>query len=365
MSTRSFSQELLLNSEDGGPWRWSAGVFYRDAHDRLGQGFPTPPTVYYDDSESAALFGEIGQRFGGGRWEWTAGARYFHDEVVSRDEAGYYAEETFDAVTPRLVLSYYPSSGLTIYGSYSEGFRSGFPQNANIALGRPDFLPVEPDRIHNYEVGARGGAFDGHMTFDAAIYFIDWQDVQQTLSVPDPFTNICCVTAPVNGAAANGIGAEVGATLRPIDGLMLSANVSWNDLSLTEEILAGDLQVFAAGDRLNYSPEYTANASAEYSWALSRALTAEFALSASYSSEQVNHIVQGNPPTLIVLARGDDFLSVRSRFSISSSGGWTASLFGDNLTNEDGSMPGISPVPDWTQRVRPRTIGVQIDYRFK
>src|SRR5688572_20331756 len=46
---------------------------------------------------------------------------------------------TFDEISPRVVLTWHPNSTLTLYSSYSEGFRSGFPQDlvrATVACSR-------------------------------------------------------------------------------------------------------------------------------------------------------------------------------------------------------------------------------------
>jgi len=39
------------------------------------------------------------------------------------------SDSTFHALTPRVVLSWFPSHDYTMYASYSQGFRSGFPQS--------------------------------------------------------------------------------------------------------------------------------------------------------------------------------------------------------------------------------------------
>ena len=83
-TSRVFSEELDLNSKLDGPWRWSAGGFFRNARDStyqtLGDLIPAP-VGEADTSRSAAIFGEIGRRFLDNQLELTLGARYFHDDV--------------------------------------------------------------------------------------------------------------------------------------------------------------------------------------------------------------------------------------------------------------------------------------------
>jgi hypothetical protein len=63
---------------------------------------------------------------------------------------------------------------------------------------------------------------------------------------------------------------------------------------------------------------------------------------------------------------GDSLLVGRFSAALESANHWTASLFIDNFNNEDGAVARnvILPIPDWSPRVRPRTIGVQLEYRY-
>jgi hypothetical protein len=135
--------------------------------------------------------------------------------------------------------------------------------------------------------------------------------------------------------------------------------VGWNDLTMDTAVISGNTTLFEKGDRLNYSPEYTAGAFADYRFPLGgTAFEGELSVSASYSSEQTNH---GDG----YVTTGDELLIVRAGFSIDSPNRWSATLFVDNLTNCDGAGPAEYPVPDWYPRVRPRTMGLQFEYRYQ
>ena len=45
----------------------------------------------------------------------------------------------------------------------------------------------------------------------------------------------------------------------------MALNFSWNNLSVDSEVISQGVLLFAKGDRLNYSPEYTMGASTQYS----------------------------------------------------------------------------------------------------
>ncbi|HEY5758603.1 MAG TPA: hypothetical protein VIU34_22410, partial [Steroidobacter sp.] len=155
-----------------------------------------------------------------------------------------------------------------------------------------------------------------------------------------------------------------GIMTQPLDGLALGLNVSWNDLTADSAVntLANSISLFAKGDRLNFSPEYTAGASLDYTFDLGAGgYEGHFASAGSYSSEQTYRNVLGN---VVVTDVGEPMLIVNTSFAVVSPHGWTATLFIDNVNNEQDPGVGLFHVPDWNQRTRPRTAGVQFEYQF-
>jgi iron complex outermembrane recepter protein len=366
-----FAQEINLTSNLDGAWRWSAGLFYRDATDRRIQSIPaTYGADWSDGSESHAIYAELSQRFAADRLEWTLGLRYVHDEVLNKQNspdlgqpAGPLSNVTheFNATTPRAVLSWFPGEALTMYASYSEGFRSGAPQDPGVARAFPAFPPLKPDELKNYEIGAKGSLRGGRLVFDAAAYYIDWQDVQQTLSVPFGPDGLF-VAAYANGESASGPGFDFGVTTRPIDSLSLGVNFSWNDLVLDADLFSRGVLLFNKGDRLNFSSETTVGAHTDYVFPLGGSgLQGRLAASASYSSKQHDHILIG---TTRITNLGDSILIGRMSFAVSAQERWSALAFVDNINNDYTGNPSASTVPQWAPRARPRTIGLQLDYRF-
>lgn len=383
LESEVFAQEINLVSTGDGPWRWSLGAFYRDAEDTLIQDYSIPGIFsidYGDTSESAAVFGEVGRMLTS-ELELTVGLRYFHDEVSNfqrKLDVGQAPgtplqdiEETFTATTPRIVLTWEPSDTFTAYASYSEGFRSGFPQNVNVLLVAPTFPVVQPDTLRNYEIGAKGDSFGGLLTFDAALYYIDWEGVQQQRTVL--FNNIG-VTAPVNAGSASGLGIDLAVSVRPTEGLEIGGTLSWNDLTIDQDVLVADSNgpggqavLFAAGDRLQRSPEFTGGAFVDYSFPMGGGFEGVASFSANYTDSQpVNSLVNG----IRIVQLGDTLLVSRGSFTISpESDRWSAMLFVDNLSGEDGSPPdgltaGLGSGDVRRARLRPRTVGIQLRYNF-
>jgi iron complex outermembrane recepter protein len=367
-----FSQEVLLNSVDESTWLWSIGAFYRDAKDQLFQnnlGFGQPFFHTSNDSESYAFFGQFGRRFLDGKFEWTLGARYFHDEVRVREvlpPPGIPPQDltsTFTATTPRAVLSWYPSADVTFYASYSEGFRSGFDQDPAVTRSNPGFPSLKPDELHNYEIGAKAELFGGQLSIESAVYYIDWQDVQQTLNVP---FNGTFVAASVNGESASGVGVDLGLVTHLFESLNLGVSVSWNDLAMDGVVTSGGVLLFEEGDRLNLSPEMTLGGFIEYRFPLgSSGFTGRFAASGNYASSMKSRLVTGPANARFRrISAGDPITSSNVSFTIESPEHWTAMLFVDNAADEQGAVFGNAAIASWETRVRPRTVGLQVEYRF-
>lgn len=373
--SKMFAQELTFNSTGDGPWRWTAGAMYRDAKDKFFQWrrqYANPNgNRFYDTSESVAVFGELTRQLMDDRLELTGGLRYFEDKVVTQETSRLQdpaavlvsTDDTFDAVSPRAMLTWHWSDAVMTYASYAEGFRSGFSQQPVVLLSAPWLPPVDPDNLINYEIGAKGSAWSNRLSFDLAVFYIDWQDIQQQLSIQTVSgTGLAFnVSAGVNGESASGVGAEFGLSLRPIDGLILATNFGWNDLTMDADVFSGTTMVFRKGDRITNSPEYTAGVSADYTFPVGgRGYEVVLSTSANYVSlRESRALVAGQS----LVRQGDNILTARANAGLSSPNGWSALLFVENLTDEDGSP---IPTPDAYAkiRLRPRTIGLQLEYRY-
>lgn len=382
-SSRTFAQEILVNSTIEGPWRWTVGAFYRDTNDRVIEALEAFAFAggSADSAKSYALFGEMGRRFFNDKLGWTLGARYFKEDLASEPhpgvvplpppiEGGYRRENSSHATTPRAVLTWYPSDDLTAYGSYSEGFRSSVPRDRLSAELTPGLPDLKPDKLHNFEIGAKGSAWEGALSFDAALYYIDWRDTQQTIRVPFLINGQDQgVIVLANSAGASGPGADLGLTARPVDGLDLGVNVSWNGVEFDGEVRnTAGFVIFGKGERLGYSSEWTVGAFADYSFPIGASgYTATLSTSANYSSQQISRsFTLAGGVGGVSISEGDNLLLSRASLLLAAPGDrWTAALFADNLNNEDGvAAPSINNQPAWKVRLRPRTVGVQIDFQF-
>lgn len=381
LPARVFSEELLLNSNGDGPWRLSAGAFYRKANDDRYQTLPAvlagKAISWSDRSKSYAVFGQITRTFADDRFELTGGLRYFHDDVDtvtltppnSLLPAGK-ASVKAHAVTPRVVATWLPNPHLTAYASYSQGFRSALNQTPLTLLAAP-LPPAKSDKLDNYEVGAKGSVGNGLLTYDVSAFYIKWNKVQQAGSLlygnPPVY-----ISATINGVSASGFGTDVSLALHPTDALQVGGTFSYNDLKDDRDVTQNGIVLYPGGARLPFSPKYTASAFAIYTVPVNGDVDAVFKVSGNYRSrEELRALGGGTQLTYCsvtganqnAFCRSGAPLFVNPNVDISSHSGKTFSVYVQNLTNWNGlTDPSYSPTTPF--RARPRTIGVQFETRF-
>lgn len=375
--SRVFSEELNFSSVGDGPWRWSAGASYRRVSDRFIQYFGNSVAGFaavadYDDrSEAWAVFGELTRTFLDGRLELTGGLRYFEDKQRLDENISttlvpgaplLHAEAGFKALTPRAVITWLPERNLTFYASYAQGFRSGLLQQPSVLLVAPNIPPAKPDRLHNYELGAKGSLWDGALQFDAAIYYIDWKDIQQGLGL-DPVSGNPSLTAILNGSSASGLGVEYSISLTPVKRLTITNSFSWNGLTFDRDVLSGGVVLIGKGSRLGSSPEYTFGFSANYSFPVGKGYELQASASANYTSAiKYTALTNGiRTPQF----NGDSIMNSRASLMLVAPSNWSLTLFVDNLGDvRKPTTRGPFPETWYGLNTRPRTFGLQMEAKF-
>jgi iron complex outermembrane recepter protein len=219
----------------------------------------------------------------------------------------------------------------------------------------PGIPPVKPDSLYNYETGTKRVFWDGRGSVDVSVYYMDWKNVQQSVAVP--FENVE-TTEVLNGNSASGPGLDAAITLKPIDGLSLTLQGSWNKLEYDTEVLSGGALLFPKGGRLVSSPEVTAGASAEYRFPIGNGFKGRVGASVNYVSaliaQYVPTFLAGRPAAIGKLALGVD------------SAHWSATLYANNINN-DRVIIGPDSLANgaFSTLSTPRTIGLEVGYRLK
>ena len=256
-------------------------------------------------------------------------------------------------LTPRFRVS----EDLMVYARLASGYRPGGPNPTANALGLP--LAFSPDKTESYEVGIKGDALARILTFDASVYYIDWKNIQ--LSITDPTSGLSYYS---NGSRAKSQGAEISLESRPVTGLTLGTWVSFNDAKLTES-LPSDASVFgSSGDPLPFSSRFSGSFSAQQNFHITDRVGAFVGGAVSYVGDREGDFVSiyGAGPqrqSLPAYAKTD----LRSGVELASS---TISLFVNNVADRRGALSGGlgSAWPYAFHFIQPRTIGISASRSF-
>jgi iron complex outermembrane receptor protein len=188
-------------------------------------------------------------------------------------------EETVEATwkewTGDVKLTYTPFSNeygsLLSYLSYGHGFKGGhFNAGLTISGGDPeqDIDPVEPEFIDAIELGFRTRWFDDRVIFNAAVFRYWYQDLQVFDITNEPGK------LPIQkllNSDADVLGAEAELRLRPLPGLMISANLGWLDSEFKEFKVIKTIQTSRDPKPIPVEFDYTGNvlvAAPEWNWSV-------------------------------------------------------------------------------------------------
>ncbi len=250
-----------------------------------------------DDFEltSVAVFTDVTWHMSD-RFDFTLGGRYTSDEVSNTHFplGGFHSprwpnnmvltaeignEDTFTDLSPRIALSYDLTDQATVYATVSRGYKAG-----GFSLGRvPDpagnndndtaFMDTfKPEVLTNYELGVKSELFGGRARFNAAVFQLDWKDLQLEtffFLVPGDVTSNVELTINVQSARATGLEAELAALVT--EKLTITGGIGVIDTEiLSDDVarLSGNLFVNLKGEPLPRAPELTFSMAADYDFTL-------------------------------------------------------------------------------------------------
>lgn len=252
-----FSQELRLSGGEDTRLHWTGGLYYYNQDYKSGLDavtlsnlpadfvtFPVPPgpqgvainAMYMswfttgpapvfqrNDRETSSL-----AAFGALEFEFTEDlrgrveARETYEEktqsspasmgVVNPDPREFKDHWTF--FTPRFTLDYRTPLDVFVYASAAKGVKAGgFNENALVAAEES----FRPEKNWTYELGSKGGLLNDRVSFDAAIFYVDWTDMQ--LPALASGTSPIPTTVTLNVGSATSKGFEMALRARLTDGL--------------------------------------------------------------------------------------------------------------------------------------------------
>ena len=402
------TQELRLSSKSGGAFEWLLGVFYtkEDAvqsqlaalRQRDGSPLPAPydqtyatltflgmPSTYKEFAVFANGAWRIGERF-----KIDAGVRQARNEqwfsqnvsegilVPLGDTPGESEEDVFTwSLSPQVKLG----EDSMLYARVATGYQPGGP---NVAL--PGIPPkVDSSMLTSYELGLKSQFADRRVQLDLAAFRIEWDDIQ----VSSSFNGIGGL---VNGGEATSEGAELSTWFLATDHWTVGFNLAYTKASIKNDfaptVIPQDgfdivLNTGLAGDRMPYAPRLAWALNTEYAFAIGGGFNGQVGASLRGVGSQLNATTErqrvtaaGDPSTVLdeVVTpplRLESYRTVDVYAGIGRNN-WELRVYANNVTNEDAwssltpvnSEVSGTPVQVAAVPIRPRTVGVEFDYRF-
>lgn len=289
-----FTQEVRLASGANAPVRvggsslkWQTGVFLftqnyeQDAINMFGPGVLSPflPLAIDQHSPQSAL-DDVGVGvYGQGTFtmndafDLTVGARLDHEQkdavlntffsVPIAPPSTVAADASFTSVSPQIAAAYRVDGMHTVYASVGRGFKAG------------GFNPASPagaesygeEHTWNVEGGLKTSFADGRVTANAAVFVIDWDDLQ--LNLPNPSVPGQFYIA--NVGTARSTGAEFEFNARAHRSLDVFGTFGYTRALFGAGAISSGVDV--GGNEIPNTPEYTASLGAQINHAVTSAVS--------------------------------------------------------------------------------------------
>lgn len=383
------SNEIRLVSNLEGPIQFIVGHYYQDSDTSASirvRGFdPLIPGVPFENrlffgydrwdltSEVSSFFGEVSMEMMDGKMEVTLGVRDFEDDrsyvqfsdvpFVEGDgfiELTPLTEETFDSTNYRFNVKYQLSDDVMMFFNSASGFRSG-NFNAGISVAAAagagfdqDIRAIQPDEVISHDFGLKGDFADGRLSAELVYFMSEWEDAQQGVGLP----NTGFFTTLFNAGDMDINGLEYNFTLRATDSLTLNLQGTWLDTEWTRvtDGLA-EVSLLEEGGEALGTPDNQYILSGTYTRPMNVfGKNLDFTAYGAYQYHGEKSDAIGNQIAPGVGAVNDSYKRLNARFTLAETDNWEASLYIDNLTDEDDTIAmafgTIGTVP------RPRQIGL-------
>ncbi|MBT0668213.1 TonB-dependent receptor [Novosphingobium profundi] len=171
-----------------------------------------------------SVFGETQWTSSGGNLRLGAEGRYsWTDLAVLNQSTNVGYADTFRAFTPRFTLEYDASPDTLLYASAAKGSKAG---GFNATAASDTERTYDEESNWTYEIGAKNTFLGGRLTFNAALFYTDWSDIQ--INSADTYANDPnAVNIVLNLGNATVYGLELDSAFVPDEHWSFDANFSY------------------------------------------------------------------------------------------------------------------------------------------
>jgi iron complex outermembrane receptor protein len=376
-----FTQQVRLSSPDNAPLalgsmmiKWQAGVeYFNQSYDQDAvnafAAFVLSPQIRFPvamhspeaeiDSSGIGLFGRatatlhdradaiVGLRLD--HETSDAHLRTFSDPAIAPPNV-VADKQSFSSVSPQFAFAYRVKPEHTAYASIARGYKAGGFNPAAIAGSEA----YGEEHAWHFETGVKSTLSGGKVSANAALFFINWDDLQ--LNVPNPSVPGQFYIANVGSAHSRGF--EFDVTARPHQSVDVFAALGFTSARFDDGTTANGIDV--SGHAIPYTPDYTATFGAQLTRALSSSLNgygrAEIVLSGAFDYDESN--VEGQDAYSLVNLRAG------ARHKRLFGEVWLRNAFDTRYIPIAIPYPGFAPSGFIGENGRPRTLGITIGTSF-
>ena len=279
----SFSQEVRIQNTNDSRWQWNIGGIYSDNEGTIWNRtyvgeemrFGLPNRFLIDGqndtagAESWAIFGQVDYALTD-RFNVSAGGRY-SEETIDANIQGFSggfvqvltSKDTFKDFSPRFAANFDFNDDVTVYATISKGFKSGGVQVSPFPSGET----YKAEEMWNYEVGMKSDFFDNRLRLNAALFYMDWSDLQTNFQQSEINADgeFILFAGTDNAESASSKGVELSATALLSENLIVNFNVGYLKAKFdkfTTYIDGSNRNL--DGRAVPLSPSWTLSADAEY-----------------------------------------------------------------------------------------------------
>lgn len=365
------SQEVRLSGAHGAV-TWTAGAYaFRYDIDgwqrrQTSAAGPRPIVFYALNTDSLAGFAHVDWRVAQ-RLTASGGVRFTREWKTYRlnntDTGPVFAPESVGNAARRddgstdftARLSWRNRDGALIYGGVARAHKAG-TFNVGYTPIPLAAIPVKPEQLTSYEIGARHAFAEGRLRLDGAVFFYDYRDSQAF-----QFDGEALASTTFNRDAEI-LGGEIAVTARPFAGLELVGSLTRLDATLLGVQLPGPAGNGPVRDtQMPLAPEWSANLAATLR--LPGPGDGAFALRGDVSYRAAQFFDAFNSPS----QREDAYAIANVSASWRGANGWTVTAFAENVTDTDYRTGAFDlaflgfATEVWG---RPRRLGVRVGYEF-
>jgi iron complex outermembrane receptor protein len=159
----------------------------------------------------------------------------------------------YNAISPKLGLSYQLTEQHILYASYSRGFRTGGLTQLGSDPSQPPLFAFKPEYSNNWEAGLKGGFKDGGIYYNIVMFYTRVNDVQvPTLVLPD------AITVTRNAGKLRSWGGELELNMRINPYIKFDYRLGYTDAEYTSlKISQNGSEVNLKGKKQVFTPAYT------------------------------------------------------------------------------------------------------------